>query len=91
MTAVTPEAIAASSAWPTRTPATSVMRFFNTPVRQAASGWAPVHGYISRAECSTGKREPEHPGEFGFAVGFCQQQHAGIQAAVVNDGVLGIP
>jgi hypothetical protein len=54
MIAVTPEATAASSAWPTRTPDMSVMRFFNVPVRQAASGWASVHGYISRAECSTG-------------------------------------
>jgi hypothetical protein len=35
----------------------------------------PVHGYISRAECSTGKRKADHPGEFGFAVGFRQQQH----------------
>ena len=31
-----------------------------------------------------------HPGEFGLAIGFGEQQHAGIEAAVMNDGVLGI-
>ena len=63
MIAVTPEARAASSAWPTRTPAMSVRRFFKAPVRQAAAAF--LHGYSSRAECSTGKRQPDHPGEFG--------------------------
>src|SRR3954447_17292468 len=90
MTAVTPEASAASSAWPTRTPDMSVMRFFNAAVRQAAFGWPFLHGYISREDCSTGKRQPDHPGKLGFAIGFGQQQHAGIQPAVVDNGVLGI-
>ena len=91
MIAVTPEASAASSAWPTRTPDMSVRRFFKAPIRQAASA-GPLSTDIAAAwNASTAKRQPEHPGEFGFAIGLCQQQHAGIEAAMMDDGVLGIP
>ena len=56
--AVTPEARAVSSAWPTRTPAISVMRFFKEAVRRVASGWVPAHGYNSRGRCFNWQASP---------------------------------
>ena len=88
MIAVTPEASAASSAWPTRTPAISVRRFFKASVRERLA--VPPRIYQPRGMLQLASASPDHPGKFGFAIGFCQQQHAGIQPAVMDDGVLGI-
>src|SRR5438093_1033278 len=85
--AVTPEAMAASWAWPTRTPAISVSRFFKASVRGGLHRSGRPTDISAAGNASTGKRQPDHPGELGFAIGFCQQQHAGIQPAMMDDGV----
>src|SRR5882757_8070504 len=88
MMAVTPEATEMSSAWPTRTPGMSVRRFFKT--RPSAPWGVDPTDIAAGCKASTAKRHPDHPGEFGFAIGLCEQQHAGIQPAMMHDGILGI-
>jgi len=39
---------------------------------------------------STIQRHPDHPGQFRFAIGLCEQQHAFVEPAVMQDGVFGI-
>ena len=39
---------------------------------------------------SAAQRHPDHAGEVGLAVGLGEQQHAGIETAVMDDGVLGV-
>src|SRR6266571_5029194 len=39
---------------------------------------------------STAERHPDHPRQLGFAIRLGQQQHAGIEATVMHDRVLGI-
>src|SRR6202048_1568155 len=36
------------------------------------------------------QRGPDHPREIGAEVGFWQQQHAGVEPAMMHDGVFGI-
>ena len=70
MTAVTPDASLASSAWPTRTPAISVSRFFKR--RPSKPHWSLATGIAAGENASTAKRHPDHAGKLGLAVGFCQ-------------------
>src|SRR5262245_31573755 len=62
--AVTPEASAASPAWPTLTPAISVRRFFNAAALRRRS---VENRYPSRSGGSTGKRLPDHPPRWAIA------------------------
>jgi len=69
--------------------------YIGEEIFQAASpsgriGLGLPDGYISRGDCFNCQGQSDHPCEFGFAIGFGEQQHAGIQAAMMDDGVLGI-
>ena len=39
---------------------------------------------------STAQRLPDHSRQIGFAIRLGEQQHAGVEAAVMHDGILGI-
>src|SRR5260370_480782 len=92
ITAVTPDANAASSAWPTRTPAISVRRFFKQQVRPAARALDLSSSDIAVPKnASIVEGHSEHSRQIGLAIRFGKQQHAGIEPAMMNDGVLGIP
>jgi hypothetical protein len=84
MIAVTPEAIEASSAWPTRTPAMSVRRFFKPRPLVVL-----LRDIASQPSASTAEREPDHLGKFGLAIGL-RQEYAGIEPSVMHDRMLGI-
>jgi hypothetical protein len=58
-----------------------------TPGNMSATS---VYEIATERKTLAAERDPDHPGKLSLAVRLDQEQHAGIQAALVDDDILGI-